>query len=281
MEMRKNTIVLVVAIFLLVLTFVGVGILRQYKNVIIPNQKYNKALSMISSGDYITAYDLLSELGNYKDSQTKKEEIYDLYLLCSRIAALEIGETICFGAYEQDNNINNGAEEIEWIVLDKQQGRALLVSKYALDAQPYHSTYDRVYWETSFLRRWLNETFFSSAFTEKEQSEIVLSYVIAHEFPAYATKAGNSTYDYLFLLSYAEIHQYMPEKLDRGCPVTDYAKARGVHEGTDGVCRWWTRTPGGLQDRAAFVQYNGGINALGYFVDTLSYGVRPAMWIGI
>ena len=34
-----------------------------------------------------------------------------------------------FGAYEQDNNLKNGKEPIEWMVLDVKNGEALLRSK--------------------------------------------------------------------------------------------------------------------------------------------------------
>ena len=43
---------------------------------------------------------------------------------------ISVGDIITFGHYEQDNNLDNGAEPIEWIVLDVQDGKALLLSKY-------------------------------------------------------------------------------------------------------------------------------------------------------
>ena len=46
-------------------------------------------------------------------------------------------ETVTFGTYEQDGNTGNGAEPIEWYVLDEKDGKTLLISKYILDAQPY------------------------------------------------------------------------------------------------------------------------------------------------
>ena len=279
--MEKKLIGIYIAICVLVLIFIGTGLAVVYQNVIVPNQKYNEAMLLIEKGEYVSAYDLLSDLGDYKDSQAKKAEIYDRYAEYTRFSTLQIGETVCVGEYEQDNNINNGPEKIEWIVIAKEQGKALVVSKYALDAVPYHNTNDRVFWESSTLRQWLNESFFQTSFTEEEQSGIVLSNVQAHDYPNYATVSGNHTYDNIFLLSYVEIREYMPEISDRFCPVTEYAKAQGVHESADGACRWWTRTSGGLQDRAAFVRYNGQICALGHFVNTPNYGVRPAMWIGI
>ena len=52
------------------------------------------------------------------------------------IRKASIGDYVTFGMYEQDNDKSNGAEAIEWQVLDKKDGKVLLLSKYALDAKP-------------------------------------------------------------------------------------------------------------------------------------------------
>ena len=52
----------------------------------------------------------------------------------------------------------DGQAPIEWIVLDWQEDRALLLSKYALDAKPFHEVEDRaVTWAECTLRAWLTE----------------------------------------------------------------------------------------------------------------------------
>lgn len=61
------------------------------------------------------------------------QEIYDM------VGLVEEGEIIKFGKYEQDNNLENGKEDIEWIVLKAEKDRALVLSKFALDVQPYHT----------------------------------------------------------------------------------------------------------------------------------------------
>ena len=38
------------------------------------------------------------------------------------------GDTVVFGRYEQDNNMENGPEPIEWIVLNVDDGKALLLT---------------------------------------------------------------------------------------------------------------------------------------------------------
>ena len=76
-----------------------------------------------------------------------------------------VGDYVVFGAYEQDREVLNGKEDIEWLVLEKEEGRILVLSKYALDAQQYHTSKEDVTWETSTLRQWLNEDFLNLAFS--------------------------------------------------------------------------------------------------------------------
>ena len=83
-----------------------------------------------------------------------------------------IGGIVTFGRYEQDGNEENGPEEIEWIILDVKDGKSLLISRYALDAVPYHTESINITWEKCFLRSWLNSDFLQTAFTEEEQASI-------------------------------------------------------------------------------------------------------------
>ena len=76
-----------------------------------------------------------------------------------------VGDTVFLGKYEQDNNLNNGMENISWIVLEKNQDRALIVSKFALDCQPYNSTYAELTWADCSLRHWMNEVFLTQLST--------------------------------------------------------------------------------------------------------------------
>ena len=49
-----------------------------------------------------------------------------------------VGSSVYFGSYEQDNDTEDGAEPIEWLVLAVDNDKALLLSRYALDCQPYN-----------------------------------------------------------------------------------------------------------------------------------------------
>ena len=141
---------------------------------------------------------------------------------------VSVGETITFGSYEQDADTSNGKEPIEWRVLDKKNDKALVISKYALDCQPYNETYADVTWETCTLRRLLNSDFVDEAFSAEEQEEIAITTVTADANPDYDTDPGNDTKDKIFLLSIDEVESYFSSDSDRMCAPTQYAISQGV-----------------------------------------------------
>ena len=241
--------------------------------------KYDRAVKLIDSGDYLTAYELLNGL-DYKDSESKRKliESSDEWIeLCP------VGGTFFFGSYEQDNDLSNGKEAIEWLVLAKEDDRALVISRDALDCQQYHTVFESVSWENSSLRAWLNEAFIADAFSVDEQNSILSSTVEAYDNEDYGTSAGNDTTDKIFLLSIKEAELYYGSSAERECYATTYATTQGVNN-KKGGCNWWLRSPGGNTKRAAYVTPDGVINDLGSNVDASDRGsiaVRPAFWIKI
>lgn len=193
-----------------------------------------------------------------------------------------VGDTITFGAYEQDNNTSNGKEAIEWTVLDKDGMSLLLVSKQSLDCQQYNTSYTNVTWESCSLRKWMNGTFLNNAFSAEEQSQIQNTNVSADKSPKYSTNPGNATTDKVFLLSITEAEKYFSSDSARQCSATAYAKAQGAYTSTgNGNCWWWLRSPGIRQDDAAAVTYDGSVSYSGLYVNYVSDAVRPALWINL
>ncbi len=192
----------------------------------------------------------------------------------------EIGKYITFGSYEQDNNISNGKEEIEWLVLDIQDSKALVISKYALDCKPYNTEYTDVTWETCTLRQWLNDDFINSAFSRDEQKKIQTTTVVAQNNGIYGTDAGNDTQDKIFLLSIEEVNEYFDSSGEVACSPTDFAVANGSFERC-GCCFWWLRSPGNSQRSAARIGDAGNVFVNGYDVSLDTEAIRPAMWIEI
>lgn len=204
------------------------------------------------------------------------------------VAKTGIGDTVLFGSYEQ----GEGVQEIEWTVLDKQDGKLFLISKYALDMRSYHDKSSDITWENCTMRGWLNGEFFNTAFNQVEQKCIVTSKVKNEDNPEHGTEGGNDTEDKIFLLSIGEVLQYFdpnPMKMDSGrcARLTEYAKEQGGYSAAEsgyvGNGRWWLRSPGTRSDSAAIVSDLGYISNTGYDVGSVGYGcvVRPAFWLDL
>lgn len=279
------------------------------KNDVIATNKYDRAIDLIDSGDYESAYALLEEIGDnetivsnkydravkcietgeyqaayilldgleYKDSAEKLQSIKPLLL-----AKAKPGDTVFLGTYEQDNNTSNGKEDIAWLVMEVKDGKALVVSKYALDCKQYNTSNTDVTWETCTLRKWLNNDFINAAFSSYEKAMIPTVTVSADKNPGYSANPGNATQDQVFLLSITEANKYFNSTGARQCEPTDYAVANGTWESDSGnFCWWWLRSPGVTQDSAAYVYSGGDVIESGNAVDIGTSAVRPAMWISI
>ncbi len=203
-----------------------------------------------------------------------------------------IGNIVTFGRYEQDNNMGNGAEEIEWIVLgnDKANHKKLLISRYGLDVKPYNNESANVTWEICAIRNWLNQDFLNSAFSPIERDAIILSKVDNSFNQGYkdCASGGNDTQDKIFLLSCAEVTLHLHNKEERRLALTAYAMARGAYtsnygyQTVDGKAAgwWWLRSPGLTQCYAARVNCDGTINCR-YNVNSTLVAVRPAFWLDL
>lgn len=196
---------------------------------------------------------------------------------------VKVGDYIIFGKYEQDNNTSNGKEDIEWLVLDVQGDKALVISKYALDYKSYNNEDNEITWEKCALRSWLNNDFYSSAFNDEEKGKIKATNISAEDNPYYSTDAGAATQDKVFLLSVSEARRYFKTDSERACQPTTYAINQGdVSEDNgdiyQGNCWWWLRTPGENSNRVCSVSNNTLINPDGNLSSDY-LAVRPVMWI--
>lgn len=249
--------------------------------VIIPNGKYNDAVALMDAGVLDEAYSIFIELENYKDAADKAGDIR-LIKFKEQLKDIKVGNYIKFGAYEQDNNTSNGKEDVEWLVLEVKDGKALVISKYALDCQQYNTSYTDVTWETCTLRKWLNNDFLGAAFSADEKSMIPTVTVSADKNPDYSTNPGNTTQDQVFLLSITEANKYFSSDSARQCKPTEYAVAGGAYVNrSNGNCWWWLRSPGSDQNDAAYVFCDGDVFESGDGVDDADTAVRPALWIDL
>ncbi len=171
-------------------------------------------------------------------------------------------ETLTLGSYEQDNDPENGPEPVEWIVLEREGDRCLVISSKILDCVPFNKGFAAADWEDSSIRKYLNGDFLKAVFSDSEQERILSVNVPSIEPAVYIEEkkaeilaamaasgdaSGNSqpeideksvdipgTTDRIFLLSDYEVKKYLPDLPDvRGdeafAPVTAYAAANGVY----------------------------------------------------
>ena len=188
---------------------------------------------------------------------------------------LQEGNIVTFGYYEQDGNTRNGAEPVEWIVLDNdwQNGRVLLLSNYALDMQRYNSQWTHVNWQKCSVRSWLNGTFYNKCFTTKEKRAILSTTLYSNYGNTSVT-----TNDRVFFLSADEVSMYLPSNADRLCYPTPYALKQKVAS-TNNACWWWLRGSSQRTNDADSVKYTGEVTTYGTNTNGLGFGIRPAVWV--
>lgn len=275
---KRNKKIAVITIFLICVIIVFAIAL---KTIIIPNSEYNDAIALMDAGDIDEAFEALIALDGYKDSAVRANSIYDKYK-AEKLKNAKVGDCIFFGAYEQDNNTSNGKEYIKWLVLEVKDGKALVVSKYALDNKRYNTDFTDVTWETSSIRYWLNNDFVNATFSADEKAMIPKVMVSADKNPDYITNPGKTTQDQVFLLSITEVNKYFSSNSARQCKPTNYAVMNGAHgNSSNGNCWWRLRSPGGSQCYAASVDFFGIVNKDGDSVAYNSIAIRPALWIDL
>ena len=191
----------------------------------------------------------------------------------------KVGKTIEFGNYPQDKD---GTEKpIEWIVMKNEGNQILLLSKYVLDAKPYNKEWEDVTWETSDIRQWLNNEFYTTAFNKAEKAKIQTSLIKNEDNSEYGTNGGNDTEDKVFLLSEKEAETLFSNKEERIAKATEYAQKSGVYVNEEKAAWWWLRSPGDDSDSAAVVPDSGGVGRNGDDVYRDDVGVRPALYLNV
>ncbi len=214
---------------------------------------------------------------------------------------VRVGGSIYFGNYEQDNDTSNGKEKINWIVVEKKTNKVLLVSDKVLDCKQYNDKAGATDWEFCSLRKWLNDSFYDTAFSEEEKSKILTTRISTPDNPNFGTDGGEDTTDKVFILSADEASNYVGRSdVLRDVRGTDYAAANGLffHFSEDSLSDFnfnvwsWLRTPGETYDCASKVismtsdSGDGTLSGRMLFEETSSAyneknGVRPVIWVAL
>ncbi len=206
-------------------------------------------------------------------------------------SGLKEGDIFKFGAYEQDNNLLNGNEPIEWIVLSCTDDQIFALSRYILDNLSFGWCCP---WKDSVLKKWLNGGFYGEAFNAVEKK--MINATILPEYNENGTTMGSVTSkNKVFLLSYEEAldHKYLISKVTdiygdgRRCTGTDYANLWGLVESKHRTLEGkpssdWRLRSGYGQD---IVEPSGFVVFKDYDHSSVKaeeeYGVRPAIYINI
>lgn len=169
--------------------------------------------------------------------------------------------------YEDEKLVGWEKEPLEWVPIDKKDGKYLLVTKYIIDTRSLGSEPGQVHWAQSDLREWLNGEFYNTVFTDAERAMIC-------DF----TDEELGTTDKVFLLSIEETNLlYGSDLYVNG---TEYAYEKGLEdplnclEFAGGVFyHWFTRS----YDEYKNWHTCGG--ALGASSAYRPKGIRPAIWV--
>ncbi len=241
--------------------------------IVIPNSKYNRALELYNGQKYEEALNTFKELGNYKDSINKIDEISgkiqdEKYMLAEEnyksqnyAEAMKLyeeledyknskdrieqiynrladGDEIYFGTYK--------GEIIPWKILKTEQDRMLLITENTVENVAFNDDVKNITYENSTIREWLNSDFLKD-FSDGQKERIL-------------DKTKNSD-DGVFILSKEEYEEY----------------SKNVSLNTDND--WWlrTKTPAGMM--FVYGQSNE-INESGESV-IRAIGVRPCVWISL
>lgn len=248
-----------VAIFVLSAAVISIIVIYEINRTWNAHKIYTEALTQLNQGHYIAANDMLESIQWYKDSEVlienQKYDVEHEYL-----SAANVGDIVNFG--ECNNGLLNTNGPILWIVLKKENGKILLLSKDVLTSKPYNSLKESTTWKDTTLREWLNQTFYTEVFSSREQEWVEESQILNNNNEIYGTPAGENTIDKLFLLSTDE--------------VDDLRQSGELKEVSEW---WWLRSPGLESDCAARVSTDGKLTLYrGAFVNR-NGGVRPAMWV--
>lgn len=182
------------------------------------------------------------------------------------------GDSVFFGSYRQESSTAKAAP-IEWIVLEAQGDRMLLLSKKVLACRKFRNSKSGANtYAASDLCKWLTGTFVGEAFTAVDQQILI----------------GDP-----YILEASDLKKYLRSERDRQCEPTKFAVSQGAEAASyykvAGNTFYWVGTPEG-NENFYYVNPHGSVLGGGGFayVDgtsignygqdaTYESGVRPAV----
>lgn len=239
---------------------------------LIKKSKYERGLEYLSKGDAQNACKMFGGAIGYNDAEERQLEICKTLKIDEQISLLEVGNTVLFGRYNQD--LFEGTDALEWIIVQKDGSKALLVSKKALEAAPFAGTK----WSASVLRYWLNTTFMENAFSKNDKNFLIKQITTTVYQDAEGKESIDIAEDNVFVLSENEMNRFFTTDEQRCAMATDYLKTKGIYvNDANSMVHYWLRSvsPDG---KIKYVNGGGAINHDGR-KSTEIIAVRPAVWV--
>ena len=151
--------------------------------------------------------DKVDELTTPSVSEDTEEEITEWVEDPPEISMSADGYVL-FGKYEQDGNIANGPEPIEWEVLETNSTGVLLITRYVLDAIQYDTDMNVTNWGSSNLRMWLNTDFYQDCFCNGDRLFMVPVTTTNGNNLFFGTEGGDDTEEKIFILDLEQLKKY-------------------------------------------------------------------------
>ena len=248
------------------------------------------AIDLVINAKYLSdlSHDVSSVLPTHEEYLSMMNRPDEENYVRADIKDAQVGQIISFGTYEKDNDFDNGAEEILWLVTDRNGDELTLISLYCIDVRPYHNEMVDITWEDCEVRTFLNTEFMATAFTDAEKAYILDTLVVNDDNPHHGTPGGEDTIDKVFLPSLQEVIDLYQiedpqETFYEGvyAQATPYAISKGVWlEITDSTrCWWWLRSSGGNPQNACEVGSAGYLSFNGGYLMHPERALRPMMRI--
>lgn len=176
----------------------------------------------------------------------------------------------------------------DWIVLDKQDGKSLIITEKVVEKRSYHNAESEITWEECSLRSYLNSDFYNS-FNEADRLRTIETANENQNNQWDGTNGGNVTKDKIFLLSIDEVVKYFGDsgklqtkqfgpKGEAWWFNDQYNIDRAAKYGSQHAW-WWLRSPGYINSRAAYIRASGDVHLHGEGFKGNDGGVRPALWL--
>jgi hypothetical protein len=213
--------------------------------------------------DNVTAANVAAAAADKEASAGAGANLFDSFKQAFGVSP-RIGAVGAFGT-----DTSRGNQALRWRVIGITEDAILVLSEQPIMRSAYNSYNSDVTWETSTLRKTLNEGLLNVAFTEEERQQMKRVLLHTPGNKATFTPGGRDTEDVLFCLSEDEVINYLTS--------SDHSRTGRVASMDGKRCTWVLRTPGANQSMVQFVTEYGELYQEGTYVYA-EIPIRPAFW---